>query len=94
MGQEWSALTEVLYVVWTPSEQRPLDPSVWTLMRTGTLRARFSKTHCGKRGKNYEALQHLAGCHIAQLSGVLQGDNTLVHAELMTDLWKSPSTNT
>lgn len=38
----------VLYMVWTPSEPRPLEPSVWTLMQTGTLKSRFSRIHCRK----------------------------------------------
>lgn len=51
VSQGLFVLTEVLYMVWTPSELRPLVPSVWTLMLTGTLRSRFSRIHCRKRNK-------------------------------------------
>lgn len=35
-----------LYIVWIQSDLRPLEPRVWTLIQTGALRSRSSRTHC------------------------------------------------
>lgn len=48
-----SVLTEVRNTVCTLSELSPLDPSVCTLMWTGTLRSIFSRIHCTDRNKTY-----------------------------------------
>lgn len=48
-----SVLTEVRNTACTLSELSPLDPSVCTLMWTGTLRSIFSRIHCTDRNKTY-----------------------------------------
>lgn len=71
--------SDILYVVWTQSERRPLEPRVWTLMRTGADRSMFSRMHWKQKNFN---------CGIVGRRNV-QSEwrrSTFVHAELITDL--------
>lgn len=49
-----------------------MEPRVWTLMRTGTLRSRFSKTHCevGERKREKKKVSFMNCCR--QVQSVLQ----------------------
>lgn len=78
-------------MVWTLSELRPLDPSVCTLMWSGTLRSIFSRIHCTDRHEIHctsPALIHSLMYNQLQQDEILYtvAMDTLVHAELMTDL--------